>query len=154
MIQEGMKAPAFTGTDQNGEKIRLKDYKGKKIAVYFYPKDDTPACTAQACSLRDLHQDLLKAGIVVIGISPDTIEKHKKFESKYQLPFSLISDPEKNIIDAFGVWGEKKLYGKEYMGLIRTTFLIDEKGIVVKVIGRPKTKDHGNEILTAFGLNK
>lgn len=150
MIQEGMKAPAFTGVDQNGKKIQLRDFKGKKLALYFYPKDETPACTTQACSIRDAHIDLLKAGIEVVGVSPDPIEKHKKFETKHQLPFPLISDPEKNIIDAFGVWGEKTLYGRKYMGLIRTTFLINEKGIVVKIIKKPKNKVHGEEIIEAF----
>lgn len=152
MLQEGMKAPKFKGVDQNGNEINSTSFKGKKIAIYFYPKDDTPGCTAQACSIRDNHSSLIKAGIEVIGVSPDPIEKHKKFETKYELPFSLISDPEKNIIQAFGVWGMKKLYGKEYEGLIRTTFLIDETGKIVKVINKPKTKVHAEEILEGFGI--
>lgn len=152
MLQEGMKAPKFKGVDQNGNEINSTSFKGKKVAIYFYPKDDTPGCTAQACSIRDNHSSLIKAGIEVIGVSPDPIEKHKKFETKYELPFSLISDPEKNIIQAFGVWGMKKLYGKEYEGLIRTTFLIDETGKIVKVINKPKTKVHAEEILEGFGI--
>lgn len=152
MLQEGMKAPKFKGVDQNGNEINSTSFKGKKVAIYFYPKDDTPGCTAQACSIRDNHSSLIKAGIEVIGVSPDPIEKHKKFETKYELPFSLISDPEKNIIQAFGVWGMKKLYGKEYEGLIRTTFLIDETGKIVKVINKPKTKVHAEEILESFGI--
>ena len=130
---EGKKAPAFTGTDQNGDKVSLAGLKGQKIVLYFYPQDDTPTCTDQACNLRDNFSVLKKAGFTVIGISPDAVAKHKKFEIKYNLPFTLLADPEHTIIDKYGVWGDKQLYGKKYQGLIRTTFLIDENGIIKKV---------------------
>ncbi|MEO6820397.1 MAG: thioredoxin-dependent thiol peroxidase [Ginsengibacter sp.] len=146
----GDKAPDFTGKDQDGKKISLKDFKGKKAVLYFYPKDDTPGCTTQACNLRDNYADLKKAGIEVIGISPDNAESHQKFEKKYDLPFILLEDPEMDIINKYGAWGEKNNYGKKYMGLIRTTFLIDEKGIILKVFKKPKTKIHSEEILKAL----
>ncbi len=146
-IAEGIKAPAFTGKDQNGETIKLSDYKGKKVVLYFYPEDMTPTCTDQACNLRDNFGALQKAGLTVLGVSPDLPAKHKKFEAKYNLPFTLLADPEHKIIDKYGVWGEKQLYGRKYMGLLRTTFLIDEKGIIRKVFLRPKSKKHAEEIL-------
>jgi len=149
---EGAKAPAFKGTDQNGESISLADFKGKKVVLYFYPQDDTPTCTVQACNLRDNFGLLKKHGIVVLGISPDEVKKHKKFEVKYALPFPLIADPEHTIIDKYGVWGEKQLYGKNYLGLHRTTFLIDEKGIIKKIFLKPKSKQHSEEILAAWSL--
>lgn len=147
---EGKKAPAFTGTDQNGNKLSLAELKGQKIVLYFYPQDDTPTCTEQACNLRDNFAALKKEGITVIGISPDAVAKHKKFETKYQLPFALLADPEHTIIDKYGVWGEKQLFGNKYMGLLRTTFLIDEKGIIKKVFLKPKSKQHTEEILNAW----
>lgn len=147
----GKKAPAFSGVDQNGETIALKDFKGKKIVLYFYPKDDTPGCTAQACNLRDNHSDLLKKGFVVIGVSADSVKKHKKFEEKYDLPFSLIADEDKKIVEAYGVWGEKKFMGKTYMGITRTTFLIDETGKIKSIITKPDTKNHAAEVLEAWG---
>jgi thioredoxin-dependent peroxiredoxin len=122
ILTEGTKAPAFKGKDQNGNTVALADYKGKKVVLYFYPEDDTPTCTVQACNLRD-NFGLLKAqGFVVLGISPDEEKKHKKFETKFNLPFTLIADPKHTIIDKYGVWGEKQLYGRNYMGLHRTTF--------------------------------
>lgn len=148
-LQEGDKAPAFSGKDQNGNIVSLADFKGKKVALYFYPKDDTPGCTAQACSLRDDYSELQKEGIVVLGVSPDDISSHEKFSQKYDLPFSIVADPEKKIIEKYGVWGEKNLYGKISMGLKRTTFLIDEQGNIIKIFKRPKTKIHGEEILKA-----
>ena len=147
---EGKKAPAFTGTDQNGDKVSLAGLKGQKIVLYFYPQDDTPTCTDQACNLRDNFSVLKKAGFTVIGISPDAVAKHKKFEIKYNLPFTLLADPEHTIIDKYGVWGDKQLYGKKYQGLIRTTFLIDENGIIKKVFLKPKSKQHTEEILNAW----
>ena len=147
----GDKAPNFTGKDQDGNKVSLKDFKGKKVVLYFYPKDDTPGCTTQACNLRDNYADLKKAGIEVIGVSPDSAESHQKFEKKYDLPFTLLEDPEMDIINKYGAWGEKNNYGKKYMGLIRTTFLIDEKGVILKVFKKPKTKVHSEEILKAIG---
>lgn len=151
-ITEGSKAPAFKGKDQNEQIVSLADYKGKKLVLYFYPEDDTPTCTVQACNLRDNFSLLQKNGIIVIGISPDTEKKHKKFEIKYNLPFTLIADPLHTIIDKYGVWGEKQLYGRKYMGLHRTTFLIDEKGIVKKIFLKPKSKYHTEEILKAWQL--
>lgn len=143
----GDKAPDFTGKDQNGESISLKNYRGKKVVLYFYPQDDTPTCTVEACNLRDNYADLKNAGFEVIGVSPDDGKSHKKFEKKYDLPFTLIEDEDKTIINKYGVWGEKNNYGKKYMGLIRTTFLIDENGIIFKVFKKPKSKIHSEEIL-------
>lgn len=149
-VQEGDPAPTFTAKDQNDQLVSLADYRGKKVVLYFYPEDDTPTCTVQACNLRDNHTLLKQAGWEVIGVSPDLPAKHKKFEKKYQLPFTLISDPEHTIIDAYGLWGEKQLYGRKYMGLHRTTFLLDEAGVVRKIFLRPKNKQHAEEILKAW----
>lgn len=149
-LQEGDKAPAFTGTDQNGEKRKLADFKGQKIVLYFYPEDDTPTCTVQACNLRDNYALLKREGFAILGVSPDEATKHKKFEKKYDLPFTLIADPDHTIIDKYGVWGEKQLYGRNYMGLHRTTFVIDEKGIIRKIFLRPKNKQHAEEIIKAW----
>lgn len=149
-LKEGDKAPAFNGKDQNGNKVSLSDFKGKKVVVYFYPEDDTPTCTIQACNLRDNHSLLTNNGFVVLGISPDEEKKHKKFEEKYNLPFTLIADPKHTIIDKYGVWDEKQLYGRKYMGILRTTFLLDEKGIIRKVFLRPKNKAHAEEIIKVW----
>ena len=149
-LTEGKKAPAFKSTDQNGEKVSLADMKGKKIVLYFYPEDGTPTCTVQACNLRDNFGLLKNKGITVIGISPDDVKKHKKFEEKYDLPFILLADPTHSIIDKYGVWGEKQLYGRKYMGLHRTTFLVDEKGMIRKIFLKPKSKEHAAEILAAW----
>ena len=146
-LKEGDKAPLFNGVDQNGKKISLTDYKGKKVVLYFYPEDDTPTCTIQACNLRDNYGLLKKNGLEVIGISPDEEKKHKKFETKYSLPFTLIADPDHMIIDKYGVWGEKQLYGRHYMGLHRTTFVLDEKRIILKIFFRPQNKAHAEEIV-------
>ena len=146
-LQAGQKAPAFTGIDQEGNKISLADFKGKKVVLYFYPEDDTPTCTIQACNLRDNYSLLKKNGFTVIGISPDDPAKHRKFREKFSLPFTLISDTDHKIIDKYGVWGEKNLYGRKYMGLHRTTFVIDEQGIISKVFLRPKNKAHAEEIV-------
>ncbi len=149
-LKEGDKAPAFSGNDQDGKKIALADYIGKKVVLYFYPEDDTPTCTVQACNLRDNYALLKKNGFVVVGVSPDDEKKHKKFEAKFGLPFTLIADPKHAIIDKYGVWGEKKLYGREYMGIHRTTFLLDEKGIIRKIFLRPKNKQHAEEIIKVW----
>lgn len=154
MLKEGDKTPAFKGVDQNGKVLSLKDFKGKKLVLYFYPQDMTETCTIQACNIRDNFGLLKKNGITIIGISPDPVALHKKFESKFQLPFPLIADTDHSIIDAFGVWGEKQLFGRKYMGLLRTTFLIDEKGIIRKVINKPKSKQHVEEILEAWKIIK
>ena len=152
MPQKGEAAPDFEGSVQGGERVRLGDLRGRKVALYFYPQDDTPGCTTQACNLRDGHQDLLSKGIVVIGVSPDDEASHAKFAGKYDLPFPLLADPGKDIIGRYGVWGEKNLYGKKTMGLKRTTFLIDEEGRIVHVFKRPKVLNHTREIMEKFNL--
>ena len=152
ILQEEQKAPAFKGLDQNGAPVSGADYKGKKLVLYFYPQDDTPTCTVQACNIRDNFALLKNKGIHIIGISPDDVNKHKKFEKKFELPFTMIADEDHTIIDKFGVWGEKQLYGKKYFGLHRTTFLINEKGIIKKVITKPKSKQHVQEILEAWEI--
>jgi thioredoxin-dependent peroxiredoxin len=149
-LTEGKKAPAFKGKDQDGKLVSLADLKGKKVVLYFYPEDDTPTCTVQACNLRDNFGLLKKKGIIVLGVSPDEEKKHKKFEAKYGLPFTLIADTGHTIIEKYGVWGEKQLYGRTYMGLHRTTFLIDEKGMIRKIFLKPKSKAHTEEIIHAW----
>jgi len=146
-LTAGMKAPSFSGKDQNGNKVSLADFKGQKVVLYFYPEDDTPACTTQSCNLRDNYAGLQKAGYAVIGISPNDVASHQKFAGKYSLPFPLIADTDHVIINKYGVWGEKNLYGRKYMGLHRTTFIIDEKGVIEKIFLRPRTKIHAEEIL-------
>jgi len=147
---EGMPAPLFEGTDQNGNTVKLSGFKGKKIILYFYPKDNTPGCTAEACSLRDSHEDLLKKGFIVLGVSPDSEKSHQKFADKYNLPFPLVADPDKKILTAYGAYGEKVMYGKKVTGVIRTTFIIDEKGIIEKVIKKVDTKEHASQIFRLF----
>jgi peroxiredoxin Q/BCP len=149
-LKEGDKAPDFTGKDQNGKAVSLHDYKGKKVVLYFYPKDDTPGCTAQACNLRDNYSALTKKGYVVLGVSTDSEKSHKKFEEKYELPFTLVADDDKKIVEAYGVWGEKKFMGKTYMGTNRVTFLIDEHGVIKHVINKPDTKNHTEEVLALW----
>ena len=146
-LQEGDKAPAFTGIDQDGKKVSLSTFKGKKVVLYFYPKDLTSTCTVQACNLRDNYKSLTKKGFVVIGVSPDSVELHQKFIGKHELPFILIADTEQEILKKYGVWGEKSMYGRKYMGVIRTTFVIDEKGKIAKVFLKPKSAEHSQEIL-------
>lgn len=150
VLKEGSKAPIFKAVDQDGKAISLADYKGKKVILYFYPKDDTPGCTAQACNLRDNYSLLLKKGYQVIGVSTDSIKSHKKFEEKFQLPFPLVSDEDKKIVDKYNLWGEKKFMGRTYMGTTRTTFLIDETGKIVKIIVKPDTANHTEEVLAAW----
>lgn len=137
----------FTGTDQNGDAVSLSQFKGRKLILYFYPQDNTPTCTVQACNLRDNYALLQKHGYAVVGVSPDDPAKHKKFESKFNLPFTLIADTSHEIIRRYGVWGEKQLYGRRYMGLHRTSFVIDENGVITKIFLRPKSKEHAKEIL-------
>ena len=149
-LKEGDKAPAFTGKDQNDNKVSLSAYKGKKVALYFYPEDDTPTCTIQASNLRDNYALLKKNGFEVIGVSPDEAKKHKKFEAKYKLPFTLIADPSHAILEKYGVWDQKQMFGNKYMGVLRTTFVIDEKGIIRKVFLRPKNKAHAEEIIESM----
>jgi peroxiredoxin Q/BCP len=146
-LTEGMPAPPFEGVDQNGNSIRLQDLRGRKVILYFYPKDDTPGCTKEACNLRDNYAALQEAGYTIIGVSADTIESHKKFAEKYNLPFSLLADPEKKIISAYQAWGKKKLYGKEYEGTLRITYIIDENGIISRIIQNVKPEQHASQIL-------
>ena len=147
MIKIGDKAPEINSIDQNGEKISLEQFKGKKIVLYFYPKDMTPGCTAQSCNLKDNYQQLLDNGYVVIGCSADSTDSHKKFIEKYDLPFPLISDDNKVVVNDYGVWGLKKFMGKEYMGINWTTFVIDENGIINDIISKVNTKNHTAQIL-------
>jgi len=149
-LKEGNKAPAFKGVDQNGNKISLADYKGRKVVLYFYPEDDTPTCTIQACNLRDNYGLLKQHGFEVIGVSPDDEKSHKKFEKKFDLPFTLIADPGHSILNKYGVWDEKQMFGNKYMGVLRTTFVIDEKGVIRKIFLRPKNKAHAEEIINAW----
>jgi len=146
-LKEGDKAPAFSGIDQNGNKISLSDFKGRKLVLYFYSEDDSPTCTIQACSLRDNYSHLKEKGFEVVGISPDDSTMHKQFETKFNLPFTLIEDPSHKILKKYGVWDKKLMFGHRYMGVLRTTFIIDEKGIIRKIFLRPKNKAHGEEIM-------
>jgi len=141
------KVPEFEGKDENGKSIKWSDFKGKKLVMYFYPKDMTPGCTNQACNLKENYDELIKNGFEIVGVSADDGIRHQKFISKYELPFHLIADTDKEIINQFGVWGPKKFMGKEYEGIIRTTFVINEEGIVSSVIEKVKTKDHSQQIL-------
>jgi len=144
------KAPNFAGLDQQGKTIQTADFAGKKYAVYFYPKDNTPGCTVQACNLRDNYDALAAAGISIIGVSMDSEVSHQKFISKFELPFPLIADTDKKVIEAFQVWGPKKFMGKDYDGIHRTTFVMDENNVIQGIISKPKTKEHASEILEIF----
>lgn len=146
-LKVGDKAPAIKAKDQNGAEITLEQFKGKKVVLYFYPKDNTPGCTNQACNLRDNYSALLKKGYVVIGVSADTEKKHQNFIKKFDLPFPLIADTDMKVINDYGVWGLKKFMGREFMGIIRTTFVINEKGIIERIIDKVVTKDHTAQVL-------
>lgn len=146
-LNEGDKAPDFKVNNQKGESTSLADYKGKKVVLYFYPKDDTPGCTKEACNLRDNYDTLLKQGYAILGVSPDNEAKHQKFIDKYELPFDLLADTEKEIAEAYGVWVEKNMYGRKYMGIARTTFVIDEEGTISEIIKKVDTKAHAEQIL-------
>ncbi len=150
MLTEGKKAPAFSANDQDSNKVKLADYKGRKVALYFYPRDMTPGCTKQACSLRDGFADLKKKKIVVLGVSTDDEKSHQKFIAKHDLPFTLLADTDQKVSEKYGVWVEKNMYGKKYMGIKRTTFLIDEDGKIVKIMNKVKVGEHADEILAAF----
>ncbi|HKK74068.1 MAG TPA: thioredoxin-dependent thiol peroxidase [Saprospiraceae bacterium] len=150
-LQAGDQAPDFRGVDQNGETVQLSDFAGKKLILFFYPKDNTPGCTAEACNLRDNYDDLREKGFALLGVSPDSERKHQNFINKFDLPFPLLADTEKEVLNAYGVWGEKKMYGRTYMGVFRTTFIIDEEGKIQHVFKKVKTKDHTNQILEALG---
>jgi len=146
-LKAGDKAPDFTAKDQNGKEISLSQFKGTQVILYFYPKDDTPGCTAEACDFRDNYQSLQGKGFQVIGVSTDDEKSHKKFETKYSLPFPLIADAEKHIVEAYGVWVEKNMYGKKYMGTARTTFIIDADGVISKIIEKVDTKNSSQQVL-------
>ena len=149
----GEKAPAFTLEDQSGKTLKLSDFKGKKVVLYFYPKDDTPGCTREACAFRDEHSALLKAGAVVLGISPDSEVSHARFAGKYKLPFPLLADPDHAVSEKYGAWGEKSLYGRKFMGITRSTFLIDESGKLSRVWPRVKVDGHVDQVLEAVREN-
>jgi peroxiredoxin Q/BCP len=149
MLVIGDKAPSFVCKDQNGKEIRLTDFSGKKVILYFYPKDSTPGCTMQACNLRDNYELLQKEGYVVLGASIDTEKRHQNFIAKNDLPFTLLSDVDMTLVNQYGVWREKTNYGKTYMGIVRTTFVIDENGTITDIIEKVKTKEHTNQILKA-----
>ena len=150
MVEEGKPAPDFELTSDSGEHVRLSELRGKPVVLYFYPRDDTPGCTAQACGIRDAYGEFRKAGAVVLGVSPDTEASHVKFKSKYELPFTLLADPEHDASEKYGVWVEKKNYGKTYMGVERSTFVIDEDGNVARVLRRVNPRTHADDVLAAL----
>ncbi len=150
MIKEGTKAPNFKLKDQNGKNVSLKDFEGKNIILYFYPKDDTSGCTAEACNFRDEFPKFNKTNAVIIGVSPDSVESHKKFAEKYNLPFTLLSDEEKDVLKKYEVWKEKSMYGRKYMGVERTTFIIDKNGKIKKIFNKVKVQGHNEEVLEAI----
>lgn len=151
MLKEGDKAPDFKAKNQNGESVKLSSLKGTRVVLYFYPKDDTPGCTKEACSFRDADDVYAEKGIKVLGVSIDDEKSHQKFATKYGLPFDLLVDSDKQIVEKYGVWGEKSMYGRKYMGTLRKTFLIDEKGKIVKIFDKVKVGEHADEVLKAFG---
>ena len=151
-LEEGVMAPDFTEKIQNGEEVTLSGLRGKKVILYFYPKDNTPGCTAESCNLRDNHSILINKGFEVVGVSPDSEKSHSNFIAKHNLPFNLIADTDKKILKAYGAWGLKKMYGKEYEGVLRSTFVIDEEGKIIKTITKVKTKDHSAQILEELGI--
>ncbi|WP_339814107.1 thioredoxin-dependent thiol peroxidase [uncultured Imperialibacter sp.] len=146
-LKAGDKAPDFEVSDQNGKTVKLSDFQGKKVVLYFYPQDNTPTCTVEACNLRDNYSALKAKGYEVLGVSPDSAKKHTNFIKKFSLPFTLLADTDNKIIESYGLWAEKQMFGKKYMGVLRTTFLIDEKGIIERVIDDVKSKEHAEQIL-------
>jgi peroxiredoxin Q/BCP len=149
-LKEGIKAPGFEGINQNGNTVKLSDFTGKKLVLYFYPKDNTPACTAEACNLRDNYNSFLNKGFAVVGVSSDTEKSHKRFADKFNLPFPIIADTSKKILNDYGVWGEKKMFGKSYSGIIRTTFIVNEKGVIEKIINKVDTAGHTKQIFDMY----
>lgn len=149
-LKVGDKAPDFSVKDQSGNEIKLSHYAGKRVVIYFYPKDNTPGCTAQACNIRDNYSDLEKEGIIILGVSADSEASHQKFIDKFDLPFTLLADVDKKMLNDYGVWGEKKFMGRVYDGIHRTTFIMDESHAIVGIIEKPKTKDHSREILEVY----
>ena len=152
LLNKGDKAPAFKGLNQNGETISLGNFKGKKLILYFYPKDNTPGCTAESCNLSDNYQYWINKGYEVVGVSPDSVASHKKFADKFGFSFNLIADTEKEILQAYGAWGEKSMYGKKYMGVLRTTYIINEDGVIEEVFEKVKTGDHSNQIIKSLNI--
>ena len=150
-LKEGDKAPSFTADTNGGKRVSLGDFAGRHVVLYFYPKDDTPGCTKEACSFRDADDVYRKKGIKVFGVSTDDEKSHQKFISKFQLPFDLLADTDKSIVESYGVWGEKSMYGKKYMGTNRKTFLIDENGKIAKIFDKVNVEQHADEVLEAFG---
>ena len=150
-LKEGSKAPDFVLKDENEQEHRLSDYRGKRVVLYFYPKDDSSGCTTEACEFRDDYDAYQEADVVILGVSPDSPKSHTKFKEKYDLPFTLLADESHEVLEAYGVWGTKKMYGKEYMGVFRTTYVIDEDGNIVKVFENVSPKGHSQEILDVFG---
>jgi peroxiredoxin Q/BCP len=151
VLEKGVNAPDFELKDSEGKVHKLSDYRGEKLVLYFYPKDDTPGCTKEACSFRDSYADFKKAGVTIIGISPDEVDSHKKFKDKYSLPFTLLADPDHMVCDAYGVWGLKKSFGREYEGVYRTTFIIGEEGQIQRVFENVKPSEHSQEVLSELG---
>lgn len=151
MLEEGDKAPNFTAKDQDGNNVKLADFKGKRVVLYFYPKDDTPGCTKEACSFRDANDVYAEKNIKVLGVSTDDEKSHQKFVSKFNLPFTLLADTDKKIVNDYGVYGEKSMYGRKYMGVNRKTFLIDEQGKIKKIFSKVNVSEHADEVLKAFG---
>lgn len=149
-LKEGQTAPDFVLTDENGQKHALKDYRGKNVLLYFYPKDDTSGCTTEACNFRDDYSAYQDAGVVILGVSADDEKSHLKFKTKYSLPFTLLADTEKKVVNKYGVWGTKKMYGKEYMGIYRTTFLIDKNGKIAKIFEKVKPASHSEDVLAVI----
>jgi peroxiredoxin Q/BCP len=150
MLQPNTPAPEFTLPADDGREVSLADYRGRKVVLYFYPKDDTPGCTTEACGFRDDHGAILAAGAAVLGVSPDPVKSHVKFKVKFSLPFALLSDPDHRVAEMYGAWGEKKMYGKEYEGILRTTYIIDEKGTITHVFPNVKVSEHSGEVLAAL----
>ncbi len=150
MLEEGKKAPAFKLKDQNGDTVALSDFKGKNVVLYFYPKDNTSGCTAEACNFRDEFPSFNKLDAVILGVSPDSVESHKKFAEKFNLPFTLLSDEKKEVLESYGVWKEKSMYGRKYMGVERTTFIIDSQGKIKKIFNKVKVPDHNKEVKEAL----
>jgi peroxiredoxin Q/BCP len=147
LLEVGDKAPAFTAKDQDGKTVKLSDFKGRRLVLYFYPKDDTPGCTTEACGFRDHSAAFERANAAVVGVSPDSEASHRKFASKFDLPFTLLADPDRKIVEAYGAWGEKKLYGRAYMGTLRVTYVIDERGRIAGVYSKVSPKAHAEELL-------
>lgn len=153
ILSVGDKAPYFSGFNQNGELVSLSGFAGKKLILYFYPKDNTPGCTAESCNLNDNYQMWLAKGYEVVGVSPDKVASHKKFADKFNFGFNLVADPETKILQDYGVWGEKSMYGKKYMGVLRTTFVINENGVIEQIFDKVDTKDHTNQIIKALDIS-